>query len=383
MNLFNPPNQLSRRNWLRDATIVATGAAVMPSLLTSCSDHLNPGPVNVGITDPSLLRSAAQNLLHMNTWIQDVYPFCIEYELAVYALLKSGEKPTNWTDFIIDVLVDIAVGILEAASVENPFAVPAIAIAGASIKQWILASERPAGLDGQFAEFALGHNRMQKAISDTLLTLADETDNYKNLREGFKEAIPFNGKNYTLNDLADSQFPTKNKGTEYVNMRTAAYDRFRKYLWNMMIMKAGTMTYSAYWSPGWGGGPTKWARDTFYPDPRYKATYLRGFYNTFTEQFYVRYWYFAFDGRELSPDAAKELFKDDTPENTINPKGLFNRDFVFKQFHREKPDFLGYHELRKDLNIGPNVGSGDGHDFDTEADNYTFTGGDFPMLIKR
>jgi len=377
MKSLNTPNKLSRRIWLRNAAITATSAAVLPSLLTSCSDHQIPP--DVGVSDPSLLRSAAQNLLHMNAWIQDVYPFCIEYELAVYALLKSGEKPTNWTDFIIDVLVDIAVGILEAASVENPFAVPAIAIAGASIKQWILAPERPAGLDGQFAEFALGHNRMQKAISDTLLTLADETDNYKNLREGFKEAIPFNGKNYTLNDLAGSQFPTKNKGTEYVNMRTAAYDRFRKYLWNMMIMKAGALNYSAVWSETWERlirSPTFYGRNKHYKD--YPATYLRGWY--LGGLYYFRYWYFTFDDREMSAAAATELFKDDTPENSINPDGLFNRDYVFKQFRRERPNFFGYHELKKnprDWALFSNE-----EDFDL-PDNFEFTGGDFPQLVKR
>lgn len=328
---------------------------------------------------PSELKSAAQNLLHMNAWTQDLYPFCIEYELAVYALLKSGEKPTNWTDFIIDVFVDIAIGLLEAASVENPFAEPAIAILGASIKQWISASERPAVLDGRFAEFALGHNRMQKAISDTLLILADETDNYKNLREGWKGEIEFNGKKYTLKDLANSQFPTLDKGKEYTSLRTVAYDQFKKHLWNVMFIKAGSMTYSAYWSiPVFSKTPSKYGRDIHYKD--YPATYLRGWYEHVGLRYYFRYWYFTFDGRELSTEAAHELFKDDSPQNIINPDGLFNRDYVFKQFHTEKPDFFGYHELRKDASEFPKYDNE--LDFDL-PDDFVFTGGDFPILTKR
>jgi hypothetical protein len=37
------PLKLSRRNWLWDAAIVTTGAAVLPSLLTGCTDHPNLG----------------------------------------------------------------------------------------------------------------------------------------------------------------------------------------------------------------------------------------------------------------------------------------------------------------------------------------------------
>lgn len=385
MTSQNTPSVVSRRNWLRDTTIAATGAAVLPSFLTSCTDHFNPDLGEDGLTDPSLLRSAAQNLLHMNAWVEDVYLYTGNYEQYVLAILKSGEKPTEWKDFIIDILTEIAIGILEVASVEVPGAGPAIAIAGESIKKWT-SGDKPANLDAEFAEFKLGHLQMEKAISDTLLKLADKTDNYKNLRERFKGDIEFNGKKYSLSDLANSQFPTPAKGKEYTDLRTAAYDRFRKYIWNVMIMKAGRLNYSSYWLVAQQSydSPTQYGRDVHYKDERYKSTYLRGWHDYFGGFFYHRYFYFEFDGRELSPEAAKELFKNDTPENVINPDGLFDRDYVFHQFHKEKPDWFGYYALRKDLNKTKGFVSRDkDFGFDPAADDVVFTGGDFPMLTKR
>ena len=394
MNLLTTPTQLSRRAWLRDAAIATAGAAVLPALLTGCTDHRIPptvgigGPGDVPLTNFELY-SAAQNLKHMNAWIEDLYPFCIEYEVYIYGILKSGEKPSEWKDFIIDILTEIAIGILEVGAGEIPGAGPAIAIVGENIKKWT-SSDHPANLEAEFSEFVLGHNQMQKAISDTLLTLADETDNYKNLREGWKSEIPFNGKKYTLRDLAGSQFPTVDQGVKYTALRTAAYDQFRKYIWNVMIIKAGTLNYSAYWfrDIGSNDSPTQYGRDEHYKDDRYKSTYLRGWWCNFCNEFYYRYFYFEFDGRELSPAAAKELFKNDTPENIINPGGLFDRDYVFHQFHKEKPDWRGYYALRKDLNKTKGTTSHDDfrHDsfgFDPAADGGVLTGGDFPMLVKK
>lgn len=390
MKLLNTPNKLSRRNWLRDAAITATSAAVLPSLLTSCSDHRVPPGVGTGDPEEAPLTnfelySAAQNLLHMNAWVGDVYLYTGNYEQYVLAILKSGEKPTEWKDFIIDILTEIATGILEVAAGEIPGAGPAIAIVSDIIKKWTT-SDKPANLDAEFAEFKLGHLQMQIAISNTLLKLADETDDYKNLREGFEKDVELNGKTYSLRDLATSQFPTVAKGGEYTKLRTAAYDRFRKYIWNVMFIKAGNLNYSAYWLVGQMSydSPTQYGRDVHYKDDRYKSTYLRGWHEEFGGLFYYRYFYFEFDGRELSSAAAKELFKNDTPENIINPDGLFDRDYVFHQFHKEKPDWFGYYALRKDLNKTKGVFSFDKDlGFDPAADNAELTGGDFPMLIKR
>lgn len=388
MELQKTPNQLSRRNWLRDAAIAATGAAVLPSLLTSCSDHrIPPGvgigdPENIPLTDFELY-SAAQNLLNMEAWLSDFYTYSIGYELEAYALIKSGTTaPADFKDFIVDLFINIGAGLLEAAATEIPFVGPVVAITIETTKSWLVKANRPPALvDASFADFVGGHNRMQKALSDTLLTLADRTDNYRNLRERWTGHIPFNGKEYTLKDLASAQFPIKGVGTEFVALRDAAYTKFKKDFWNVMLIKAGSMTYSSYWSiPVFSKTPSLYGRDIHYKD--YPATYLRGWYEHVGLRYYFRYWYFTVDGRELSAEAAHVLFKDDSPENIINPEGLFYRSYVFKQFRREKLDFFGYHELRKDSSTFPSYDNE--LDFDLSAeDNYNFTGGDFPELIKK
>ena len=384
MELQNVPNHVSRRSWLRDAAIAATGAAVLPSLLTSCTDHRDiglGGPKDVPLTDFQLY-SAAQNLIHMNDWIDRIYPYCIQYNSIVYHLLKSGEKgPTKWSEFVLDIFFSIGTGLLEAAAEEIPFSGAVIAIAADSIKSWAVGKNRPPSLEASFSAFEIGHQRMQLAITKRLLELADDKDNYKNLREAWTGEIEFNGKKYTLRDLAGAQFPTERNGTEYIKLRDAALTRFKKYIWNAMIIKAGDMSYSdAMFDRFYNSSyhPTHYA-ERFYP--KNKAVYLRGFYDKGIDTNVYRYWYFTFDGLQLSDEAAAVLFNDYWPGNVVNPDGLFNRDYVFKQFHIQKPDFLGYHDIRNDFEPGP--GPGDAYWFNGAGDTFNFTGGDLPELTKK
>ncbi len=417
----NTLNQLNRRTWLRDTALAATSVVVVPSMLIGCSDHRIPPALGVGpglgggigedvpLTNAEL-KSAAQNLLRMNAWVEDVYIYTGNYEQYVIDLVKSGQTPpSEYKNFIISILTDIAIGIIGAAAgvpvLERAIGA-ALAITSENIRKWT-SGALPPTLAAEFAEFKLGHRQMQKTISTTLLTLADETDDYRNLREGWKGAIDFNGKMYTLRDLANSQFPTVQEGTAYVALRTAAYDRFRKYIWNLMIMKAGSMSSPGYWEVDKGVNsfsdtPTYHAREVFYKEPWSQSRYLRG-YSEYVNRdmgsppsnsYNFHLWRFFFDGRELPAAAAKELFKDDTPGHIINPDGLFNRDYVFKQFHREKPDFRAwefgvgwgtqnYYDLRRDESWGGCSLGETCFGFDRDADNYVFTGGDFRQLIKK
>lgn len=294
MELQNTLNQLSRRQWLRDTALAATSVVIVPSMLTGCSDYRIPpalavGPGMGGVKEddlpltPSELKAAAQNLLRMNAWVEDVYRYTGEYEQYVIDLVKSGQTPpSGYKNFIISILTDIAVGIIGAAAgvtvVERAIGA-ALAITSENIRKWT-SGALPPTLDAEFAEFKLGQLQMRKTMSDLLLKLADETDNYRSLREGWKEAIEFNGKMYTLRDLANSQFPTVQEGTAYVALRTAAYDRFKKYIWNLMIMKAGSMTRSDHWvvryDPPRVNSPTQYGREFFYKEPYNQSRYLRG-----------------------------------------------------------------------------------------------------------
>jgi hypothetical protein len=142
--------KLSRRKWLRDSTITATGVALLPSFLTGChkdvwdkvKEHI-PGGLG---SEPSIpltdfeLYSAAQHLLKMNDWFADVYSETGNYEQYVIAELQAGDPIAEYKDFVINVLTNIALGIMEAAAIATevtlPFVGPVFAIAAEFIGQW-------------------------------------------------------------------------------------------------------------------------------------------------------------------------------------------------------------------------------------------------------
>ena len=378
----NTPNQLSRRNWLRDAAIATAGAAVLPSLLTSCSDHRIPPGVGTGAPPTTEeLQRAAQNLSNMEAWRSDVYDWTFRYQDEVYHMINSGTMPSGWESFIVTVFTDIAIGIVTAAflaaEVSFPFAAPAIALVGATITKWAIGQDSPS-FPGVFAEFERGHQEVQFALSNTLDDLAGTYNNYSILRARWNEVYEFNDHKYTISDLAleTNTFPLKTIGKPYTDLRSAAYDRFRKYIWNVMFVKCAKMYYVPYWNENHSTLLVPYAQNEHYP--KHPETYLRGYYNG-GDIFELTYFYFMIDGKYLSAETANELFMDDFPgHNAYNPTGLFHRDYVFKQFHREKPDFKGYFDVKpwSDHTSHPEK------NLDPNSDNYVFTGGDFPQLVK-
>ncbi len=96
------------------------------------------------------------------------------------------------------------------------------------------------------------------------------------------------------------------------------------------------------------------------------TAYFRGRFNYSLGTTDLREYQFYFDGKRLDEGAAAELFKDDMRGNIIHPDALFERDYVFKQFHAEKQDFSPYCDVSTDPSID---------DFD--CSDYTFTGGIF------
>ncbi len=306
----------------------------------------------------------------------------------MYTLLKGGiDPPTNWASIAIDIVEKIVVGLLQAAAQEIPGAGAVIGVAADQAIKWGNAEKASKGVDATIAVFLQGYGDMNTAVSNNLLLLSsDGGGTYANLREVFKKGpIKFNGQEYTLEDLARNRFPAGDEPADtaqYETLREAAFVRFKKYFWNAMLVECGEITYSSYWQ--WYGSthgpltPTAYGRDLFYQDPSNKARYLRGFWNEFIGHYVFRYWYFMVDGKELSPNAGKELFMDDTPEHIVNPAGLFHRAYVFKQFGQKKLDFFGYYELRKGIEI--HVDGGYSRNFDSTAeDDYVFTRGDFPI----
>jgi hypothetical protein len=90
------------------------------------------------------------------------------YEQYLFSLLNSGQKPTAWKDFIIDILLDIATGLFEAADVEFPGIGSVLAIAAKSVSTWS-AGNHPNNLEATFAEFKDAHLAMQKQLVNKII----------------------------------------------------------------------------------------------------------------------------------------------------------------------------------------------------------------------
>lgn len=136
---------LSRRGWLRNIAIAATGAIVLPSFLTGCTKEMQDiikkytrgggvGADPLPTLTPEQQTKALTNLENMLAFVKDLYPFCIEYEDIAFDYLNSGEKPTNWSQFVLNVFVEIGVTMFEAA--ELPFAAAAFAITADFLEKW-------------------------------------------------------------------------------------------------------------------------------------------------------------------------------------------------------------------------------------------------------
>lgn len=416
----NTLKQINRREWLRDATIAATSAAVMPALLIGCTDH-PPGlggasapPSGPPLAEIDFYGQASRNLINMNAWLENVYQYTSTYEQIAYDALKGGkpksEPPVNWKDIILDIFTEIAEAFLEAAEVEIPFVGPAIAIAGGYLEKWASGDERPSVLTDSFTQFSLGQQNMQLAISNKLLILADighTSDKeypYQNLKELFKKGdFEFKGKKYDLKGLANANFPSEKNGTDFVKMRNAAYNNFTLYFWNAMFWKAGEINTKFYGSQDYSNDgflPLNYAINTLYKER--PADYFRGYYYcpnaspdcSLGDHFNYQYWWFTFDGNELTPGTAALLFQDSVPGRWINPDdkgnpttGLFRRDFVFKQFVNKKTDFIidnyHYYQIRNDLNKGSCDLHMDCAYFDTEEPEYKFPDGYLKGVIPK
>jgi hypothetical protein len=113
--------------------------------------------------------------------------------------------------------------------------------------------------------------------------------------------------------------------------------------------------------------------------PVNKGNYLRGGElddNGEYKTFVLQSWRLGIDGNTFPEAASSILFMDDTPGHIINPDGLFPRDYVFKQFHIEKPEELNdYFEL--DIYSNGNLCN-----YGNCPTDWDFTGGVFPELTQ-
>ncbi len=376
--------KLSRRKLLRNSAITATGAVLLPSFLTGChkdvwdvvKGHIPNAGLGGGLgavaLTPVELAQAAANLTTLRTLLKEVYDLAAQYDGAVFDALNST-KTSSWTNFIVDIIIDIAAGLLSAVAIaaEGPAAIPAIAFISAVLHDWGIGKDRPGNLEAVFAEFEFGRVAMQDAMEDKLSFLVDPANNYSNLTAAWSDPISFNGTTYTLGDLASQNFTL---GEEYNKLHDAAFTSMKKSVWNLLIMRC-CRYYENYHLfidiPKHSGALVEYAQQTFYP--RNKGVYLRArFYDTTPDinSYELIYYNLGIGGYAFPDEASNILFMDDTPGHIINPAGLFNRDYVFEQFSTTKPSFLTqWHELANDQYS----------DF-SGVDDWNFTGGMFPNL---
>lgn len=388
-NSGESPKKFSRGKFLRDSVITASGMALMPSILSSCNKLVfqpgkgygfGPAKGWGGTPTPTDIINAVANLKRMRYWVTDLYQLTLEYDDSAFHSLNSTAKNKNWANFIGNVFIDIGVGIAGATGVLSgaSLAIPAFACLSAFIKDWGIGKEIPPDLNGAFAEFELGHNAMQIEIEhkiDHLMT-KDASGIYTNLLIFWQDEIEFQGKNYTLLDLANSHFPSPND--DYDKLQTNALINFRQSLWNLIIIKTCSLYRIPYYN-------------TYEIDPyvsidepavqfyiENKASYFRGRwdYKPAGGQPGKIWWYqwnLGLDGYPFPDIVAALLFKDDVPGNIINPEGLFNRSYVFEQFSTTKYDFTYYAD---------ELPSTDFTDFDYAHNDYDFTAGIFHQLME-
>lgn len=392
-------NKISRRYLLKNSAIAATGAVLLPSLITGCTKHNDfPGKGGDGAGDPltpAQLQQAADNLRRLRVWITDLYPLTIEYENVVLLALGATEGNGTWNNFIAGIFIDIAFALAAGAAVvsDGAAAVPAFACLSAILHDWGIGKDRPSNLDDVFADFEFGHNVMQLSMEQKLSYLVDPADNYKNLQDSWDNDFVYQpdpgtpGKHYTIGDLASSNFP--DLGDDYNTLQTAAFTSFKKSLWNLAVVKVCSYSIESRWTiyvyndHNDNTYPyhtvTQYAQQIMYPQN--KGRYLRAVvqyrYDKYSS-YELQSWNLGVNGGSFSEAASNILFMDDTPTHIINPAGLFNRSYVFEQFTNKKPTFLrgnypdypSWHEL--------------GHDPDAnfwQDDDWNYTCGSLPSLI--
>ena len=389
--------RVSRRYMLRNSAIAATGALILPSYLTSCKKEDVPNRGSVG-SAPQLstadLALAAANLTRMRTWFTELYPLCIEYEDAVFHALASTKINSSWTNFIIDIFLDIAVAMAAAAAISSGAAgaVPGFAFISSILHDWGLGKDIPTDLlDAEFASFEFGHVRMQFALEQQLSHLVDPKNNYANLVAAWTQDIDFNNGTYNIGDLAASSFPAL--GDDYNALQAAAIINFQSALWKLVIMKCCTYQPWSTWNKRFyydienDKANDQWrdllayAREVMYPQN--KGRYLRAMVYDLgdrSKRIYMQSWSLGIGGNQFPDEACNQLFKDDTPgNNKYNPNGLFNRTYVFQQFALKKPTLL-----LKDGNgvnwydLGTDYPS---QDIDLNSNDWVFPLGMFKKLI--
>ena len=334
------------------------------------------------------LTAAVSSIKNLRSWTVELYEDTGKYENIAFEALNSTVQTPGWTNFIINSVLDIATGIIDATAViyGQPLVVVGMTFLSSEIKLWALGgSNRPSTLPDVFVNYALSHLKMQEAMEARLAHYVDPADNYANLRAAWDKTFTQQDKTYKVSDLAKPEHAFPGLGDHWTNTKAIAATEFQKRLWNLIIMKTCRYyrNYSDYYvtnAPSESGNNdaelNDYVRREIYN--RYPGVYVR---KSLVEKnrpgngYELTYWNLGINGNAFPNAVCLILFRDDTPGHIINPDALFPRDYVFKQFSVSKPDLYqnygtNYNDL---LSADGRMGNRD----------WNFTGGYFPELIAK
>ena len=336
------------------------------------------------MTDPTNdeIKAARLSISNLRDWIKELYEDTGKYEDVAFQALNSTVQTAGWSGFIVNAVINLATGIIDAAAIASgqPLVVPAVGFLSAEIKEWLNKGSRPSNLTDVFVEYALSHLAMQEAMEKQLAHYLDETNNHANLKAAWNKSFQAQGTTYKVSDLAKPEPACPGVGDLWTALKEAAALEFKKRMWNLIVMK--TCGYYRNWSTMYKTNSTTlpaatdeladYVRRSLYTD--HPGVYARRDFVDKTEQgglvFSIDYWNLGLNGNEFPKSVCDLLFRDNTLGHVTRPDALFSRDFVFKQFSLTKPDLhQGINSNWKEIPEGDN--------------DWNFTGGYIPELIKQ
>ena len=332
------------------------------------------GPTNEEI------NAAVQSITNLRAWIKELYEDTGKYEDLAFDALNSTVKTAGWSNFLVNLVINLATGIIDATAIASgePLVVPAIGFLSAEIKEWINGPNRPAGLGDAFVEYASSHLAMQEAMEQQLAHYMDAKNDHANLRTAWDKTFQVQGTSYKVSDLAKPEHAFPGIGDLWSATKATAAAEFQKRLWNLIIIKTctfGSLNSEFYTTTATEGSASLNELADYVRQVRYTknpGVYARRNLTSIGQdgvQYEIYYWTLGLGGNEFPPAVCEMLFRDDTVGNIIRSAALLPRDYVFKQFSPTKPDFRqGTNSNWKEIPIGNN--------------DWDFTGGYFPELTK-
>jgi len=283
------------------------------------------------------------NLTNMQAFNDQVYNFGLAKYLNAFELLSEHDD----NDLGLAIGLNIIEGAFWAAgSVGGPAGSFLASFLSGMVAYWM--TDTPPSLNTAFAQNVL---RFQATTEQVDANLAGY---HADVPGNWNTSFTYNGQTQALSDLATFDFPVETD-TAYKPLLDAALFGVDQSVWNNLLVAGFVVTFWYVGGDGtWNGSdlfmdykekdipPTDWVRDYYDKNPAYyeelawysgdsnkccgpPPCWAVGEYNLGTGAGPLG----LTDG-SISDDAANYLFIDSTPDNVINPKGLFKREDVFK-----------------------------------------------------